>query len=621
MGNRLRMRARLRWTLRRWSYLLRPRVPGVLDELYSSETLRGSALAVVVGMLAGVSAVGFRLAIEAISDVLFGEGERLLSFMGSSYIVLIPAFGGLVAGVVIYLVAREARGSDVAGVIEGVVNHGGGISPRVAVTRATASAMTIGSGGSTGLYGPVVHIGSFIGSFMGQRLGLTAEWVRTLVACGAAGGISATFNAPIAGVFFSLEVILGRFTPRHFSFVVLSSVVADTIHQTILGTSAFLTAPQYQIVSLWELPLYAGLGIVCAVVATVFVQALARTDTVFAALRLPSFLKPALGGLGVGLIGLYSTAVFGLGHETVNQALASEVVVGTAAVLVVLKIVATSLTLGSGGSGGVIAPSLFFGAMLGAVFGHTVHDAFPNATAQAGAYSLVGMAAVFAGVVHAPITAILIVFEMTRDYRMMLPLMVAVVISTLIAQRLSKESIFFQALRRRGVQIGQRDQTDILGTVPVSAVMTRDFPTVKDAMTLREVAELLEESDQHGFPVLDDTGSLYGIITLTDVENAINQGEAANTLVRSIATRSVVTTYPDSSIHETMVKLGARDVGRIPVVSRSDPKKLVGVLRRHDVVRAYTWALGQQQTQETPQPSLNGRRNRRARKKKARVSS
>jgi CIC family chloride channel protein len=407
------------------------------------------------------------------------------------------------------------------------------------------------------------------------------------VACGAAGGISATFNAPIAGVFFALEVILGRVVTRRFAYVVISAVVADFLAQLFLGNKRAFDIPAFGIVSPWEFLFYTVLGTLAALVAIAFTYLLYRCEDLFESLRIPEYLKPALGGLAVGAIGLYSLDLFGVGYEGITKAMSGELALGVLMSLCLLKVAATSLTLGSGGSGGIFAPSLFIGAMLGAAVGTAFGSLFPSITGPAGAYSVVGMAAVFAGAARAPFSSILIIFEMTHDYAIMLPLMTAVVISTVVSRALKRETIYTLKLLRRGIDIEQEELGDIMRTITVKEAMTHNFPSVPSTMKVDQLLTQFRKSGHHGFPVIDEKGSLAGIVTQTDVERYLGTSKGENQLkVEDIATRSPFIAYPDQTLDRV---LGAteEEYGRIPVVSRDDRRQLLGVLRRHDIIRAY----------------------------------
>lgn len=572
---------------------VRGRLRGILELWSASELLRGIVLVVLVGLASGMGAVIFRWMISGFQALFFDGGGSLLGFMGRYYVIIIPVLGGLLVGSLIYFFAREAKGHGVPEVMLAVAATGGRIRSRVAVIKTLASSICIGSGGSVGREGPIVQIGSSVGSTLGQWFKLSEEWIKLLVACGAAGGIAATFNAPIAGIFFALELILRRLSLRDFIFVGLSSVVATTLARAFLGDSpSFTHIPQYAWAGPWEIPFYIALGVIAAFVALAFVRVLYKCEDLFNSWRFREYLKPAFGGLAIGLMGLFYPYLFGVGYEGMELAILGGLGLGALIAMGLLKILATSLTIGSGGSGGIFAPSLFMGAMLGTAFGYGMHTLFPTITAEPGAYGLVGMAAVFGGAAYAPLTAILILFEMTRDYLIIVPLILAVVTSTLIARRLSRESIYTMKVKRRGIEIIE-GEFDPLQLVTVGEIMTRDFPTISPELPITKLAAKLERTGHHGFPVIDEEGRLYGCVTLSDVEEAIKRG-IPDLKVRDIATRNPLTVYPDERVHDALEKLGDTDVGRIPVVDRRDPTRLLGVLRRHDIVRAYTKAVANQ---------------------------
>ncbi len=549
-------------------------------------------LSVAVGLIAGLGAVGFRAMISGFDWIFFDGGAKVFGFMGEYYVIILPAIGGLFVGLIVYFFAREAKGHGVPEVMAAVAAKGGRIRSRLVLVKALASSICIGSGGSVGREGPIVQIGASVGSTVGQWLRLHEDWIKTLVACGAAGGISATFNAPIAGVFFAHEIILSRFITISFVPVVISSVTATMIAHVFLGHQRVFPIPEYTLHSPWEILFYVVLGIAAAVVAVAFIRILYKSEDLFDSLKFPDYLKPVLGGIMVGLIGLYSRDLFGVGYGGVGLALTGQLTIGMLLGLLALKVVATSATLGSGGSGGIFAPSLFMGSMLGGALGTAFGRLFPAITAPSGAYALVGMGAVFAGAARAPITAIIILFEMTGNYLVILPVMTAVVISTLIAYRLNRESIYTLKVRRLGVDLSRRDQIDILSSITVGEIMTRDFPTVLATATIPELTYKLTVTGHHGCPVVDDDGRLYGVVTLSDIQQAMTRVESTEDsdelTAGDIATKNLIVAYPDQTVHDALVQFGGRDVGRIPVVARDDQTKLLGVLRRHDIVKAYT---------------------------------
>jgi CIC family chloride channel protein len=546
-------------------------------------------MAVFVGTGAGFGAVFFRWLIAAVHDGLFGAADEWLHGLGAFRYVLVPAVGGLVVGPVIHFLAREAKGHGVPEVMLAVARSGGRIRPRVAVVKSLASAMCIGSGGSVGREGPIAQIGSALGSTLGQILRLPEQRTRLLVGCGAAGGIAATFNAPIAGAVFALEVILRDFAARSFGMVVIASATATVIARWTLGNYPAFRVVQHEMRTPLELPLYVILGGVCALVSTAFVKILYACEDAFDQWRIPEYTKPVVGGLMIGLVGVVFPEVFGVGYEVIERVLVGRLDLVLCTILIVVKIAATSFTIGSGGSGGVFAPSLFVGAVTGVAYGALMRVLFPGITGAPGAYALVAMGALFAGAARAPVTAILILFEMTGDYRIIVPLMCAVVTSALVAERLSANDIYTTKLRRRGVELDRREAQDPLERVTVAQVMTRDFDVVPASMLVSELSALFSETGHHGFPVVDDGGQLMGVVALSDMESMAARGDHGAT-AGDIATSPPIVCFPGQTLAEALRQVGALDVGRLPVVQREDPRHLLGVLRRHDIIRAYTRA-------------------------------
>lgn len=583
------------WSIKRqW----RERLPRWLDQRRLSESGVILFTALIVGVGAGLGAVIFRRLIDGVHRLAYGGLAGALEGISPFYLLIIPALGGAILGPLIYRFAREAKGHGVPEVMEAVALRGGRIRPRVAIVKSLASAICIGTGGSVGREGPIAQIGSAVGSAVGQLFRLSDDRVRNLVACGAAGGIAATFNAPIAGSVFALEVILGQFHATYFGAVVISAVVADVVAHIFDGDLRAFVVPDYVLVSPWELFFYALLGLLAALVAVGFTRLLYLSEDVWDRLRFPEYLKPMLGGVMLGIVGILTPKingfprVFGVGYPTITQALFGELALQMALVLLVAKILATILTLGSGGSGGIFAPSLFMGAMLGQAFGVVVHALFPAITAPPGAYALVGMAAFFTGTAHAPITSILILFEMTGDYHIILPLMLTTVMATLVSRLVSQESIYTLKLTRRGVHLSQGQDIDVMQGVTVREAMTTEVDTVSLDMTLDEIADEFSRTHHHGFPVVDAAGELAGVVTIQDIERARASGTLTGKTVADIATRSdLLVAYPYEPMWKALRRLGRRGVGRLPVVEEEGSKRLVGAVRRVDIIRAYDQAI------------------------------
>ncbi|MHA6623132.1 chloride channel protein [Pseudonocardia sp. DLS-67] len=419
--------------------------------------------AVLVGVGAGVGAVAFRYLILWFTLLFSGTADYSdagmpphpwVPSLGPWFLLVAPVLGGLLYGPLVYRFAREARGHGVPEVMYAVARNDGRIPPRVAVVKSLASALCIGSGGSVGREGPIVQIGSALGSALGQLLRVPPQRLRMLVACGAAGGIAATFNAPIAGVFFALEIVLRAFSAQAFGVVVLSSVTASVIGRSFLGDEPFLRLPPFTLHSPVEYLLYAGLGIAAGLVGWAFARVLYVVEDACDWLwRWPEWLRPAAGGLLLGAVLLVLPQMYGVGYPVLEAGVTGRYAVWMLLLLMVGKMVATSLTIGIGGSGGVFAPSLFVGAMAGTAFGTVVAELFPALGISPGAYGLVGMAAAFAGASHAPIAALVIVFELTQQYSIILPLMAAVALAAGVSHLVSDRTIYTLKLVRRGVDI------------------------------------------------------------------------------------------------------------------------------------------------------------------------
>jgi CIC family chloride channel protein len=541
--------------------------------------------AVLTGLGAGYGAVVFRWLIRFFHDWFFDKGKILFSFLGDYYVIIIPAIGGLFVGLIIYFLAKETRGHGVPEVMMAVDMEEGKIRFRVALVKALVSSLSIGSGGSVGREGPIVQIGSSIGSSLGQIFKLSGDKIKILVACGAGGGIAATFNAPLAGIFFALEVILRDYSPRRISSVILSSVVATLVSRYYLGNNPSFTIPHYELNTAWEVFFYMAFGLLAAVTGFLFIKMLYKSEDFFNKLPIPEYFLPAIGGLMVGVIGLWYPQVFGVGYEHIELALYGKIAATLAIILLCAKMVATSLTLGSGASGGIFAPSIFMGAMLGVAFSKLTLILFPNVGIQPGACALIGMAAVFAGAAQAPITSILILFELTNDYKIILPLMAAVIVSFLFHRIFSPESIYTLKLIRRGVNIKNRLRHHVLETILVSEAMSVDVIEVKQDQIIREVGLLIKKTRHRGFPVIDNEGKLKGIVTHKDINKALAM-EMGDHKVSEIMSTDLVCCSPNENLRYALEKLGSRNIGRAPVTDPKNPDVILGIITRKNIISA-----------------------------------
>lgn len=553
-----------------------------------------TALAILTGAGAGAGAIAFRYLIRAFTLLFSGHDDYSaaghainpnLPGLGIWFVVVVPVLGGLIYGPLVSRFAPEARGHGVPEVMLAVSRMGGRMRPQVPIVKSLASALCIGSGGSVGREGPIVQIGSAIGSVLGQAIGAPETQLRLLVACGAAGGISATFNAPIAGVFFALELILRNFETRSFGLVVLSSVTADAIGRAAFGSHAFLSLPPFDFTSPLELVLYAGLGVLATAVGLTFVRVLYRGEDIADRLwRGPDWLRPGAGGLLLGLLLLVVPQMYGVGYPVLQNAVGGHYLILGLLGLLGAKILATSLTIWIGGSGGVFAPSLFMGAMLGSAYGAVVHQLLPHLAVAAGAYGLVGMGAVFAAAARAPITAVIIIFELTGDYRIILPLMFAIVVATALSNAITSDTVYTLKLRRRGIDLdvprprvmAQIRVAQAMGPAP--AGLGLDDPL--DRVVARFAAENLDS-----LPVLGTDGQLVGVVAATDVERELGRGGGAAALASTIA-REAPELHEGDSLEEAIIALAAADDEGLPVLGDADDR-LVGWLTHRQLLSCY----------------------------------
>lgn len=517
-------------------------------------------------------------------------------------VVIIPALGGLAVGLLVHHLSPESKGHGVSEVIEAVAAHGGKIPATVAIWKSLTAAISIGSGGSVGREGPVVQVGSAVGSAIGQRLEFSRSNLLVLVGAGAAAGIASSFNAPIAGAMFAVEIILLDFGVRTFTPIVLASVTSVITSQSLIGGVQEIVRPTYEMVSGLEIFPYLLLGILAGLVSVLYVRTLLGVEDVFTGRGfgklsrflgdLPPWLKPAVGGFLLGILGLLVPRALGTGYETMNAALIGELALGALVVMVFAKIFATSLTLGSGGSGGSFFPAMVLGSMLGGAFGVVVHSLFPTMTAVSGAYALVGMGAVIAGATLAPLTGIVMLFELTGNYEIILPLMVTCVIASTMVHRILGESIYTVKLSARGISVrGAREQV-VLRSLPVAEAMTTELSTIRESTPLKEILSLLTNTTFSTFPVVNERGELFGLITVQDVRGILyEEGLSDLVVAKELARPATVTLTGDEDLETALKKLVSSDVDILPVVDRRDPRKLVGLLSRRDVLRAYGRAV------------------------------
>ena len=545
-------------------------------------------MACLVGVVTGCGAILFTELIILVQWVALGSTDfplYVLPTLPWYRIFWVPALGGLLVAPLVYLVSRESQGHGVPQVIESVTLRSGKIRPRVAAVKSIASALTIGTGGSVGREGPIVQIGAALGSVVGQLLRVPPNRLPTLVGCGAAGGIAATFNAPIAGAFFSLEVIMGNFAMPSFGPVVLSSVLATVVSRAYFGDHPAFLVPAYTLLSEWELIIYLFLGIACGFGGVAFIGVLDFMEKVWSRASIPNLLKPALGGLILGIAIIFVPHIYGVGHATMDEILRGGLSWAWLLLLLPIKMLATSLTLASGGSGGVFLPSLYLGSVTGGLIGIGAGGLFPSITAPSGGYALVGMAAFLAAATHSPITAFLLLFELTGDYHIILPLMLSCSVSTLVAKLLRAESIYTLQLIRRGIDVHRREE-NLMQAFTVSQVMHREVPTLPETAPFSEVVRYFLATNFPMCFVVDEHGHLFGEISIHDVKDLFQEEELrALIIAKDLAHRCSVTTSPEEALARCLEKFTQTEQEHLPVVTSTE--ELCGIISQRDVLDLY----------------------------------
>lgn len=548
-------------------------------------------LAVTVGVVTALALWIFHLGIEFFHHLFV---EQLAESIGDVGIVISLALAGFIIGWIMHQFVGHEKYHGVAGIMEQVALAGGRLRYWVMPFKAIASAMSLGAGASVGPEDPSVQIGSNLGSLIGQRLRLSEDHVRLLVSAGAASAISAAFNAPIAGVFFAIEVVLrGEFTTASVSVVIIAAVMSAALTQGLdLGEGA-MGPFDFTLGSALEVPFFVPLGLLLAPLGVMFIRMnFWQSDFWHNTVKLPTPVKTALAGAIVGLVGIWLPEILGGGREFMNEVLSgeNEYLVGMLIVLAFTKMFLTSVSLSAGFVGGIFAPSLFVGIMLGDFYGRIVVDIFGHTAGDPRSYAIAGMAGMMAGVVRAPITAIMLVFELTNDYRFILPIMLVTVVCIFVSEFFEKHGVYQLALVRNGITIPEGRDVDLMQGITVAEAMFSPAPTIHEKANLTELRDRFREHHRNALCVVDDEGQLTGIVSLSDLQKAYSGDDSCYKTIGDICTREVITAAPNDVLWTAIRNMGANDVGRLPVVDdRTD--QLVGMLNRHDVVQAYNKAI------------------------------
>ncbi len=545
-----------------------------------------SAFSILTGALAGLGAVLFHEAILFFTEISFGNTPNV-------FYIIVPAVGMLILSLMTFAFPKTAKKKGISEVIKAVAIRGGYIPFRTTLFHFIAPAICIGTGNTLGPEGPVAQIGGGISSKFGHILGLSDSKRRVFTAAGAGAAISAVFNSPLGGIFFALEIILlNDFQTPTFSALVLASVTASAISRAILGNHAVFIFSDLNIGAYSSFYLYAILGIISGFLSLLFIRYSDFIDHLMTETILPKIPKVfvmVIVGLLMGLSGYYFNGIFGIGYETINNILAGKEIWDIVLVLIVLKFILVPLILYSGGFGGLFAPTLFIGAGIGFLYAFALNY-FWGVQLDTAAYVLVGMGALLGGVNTIPITAILVIFEMTQNYTFILPLMLAVIFSTTIVQIFLKgSSIHIQHLEREGYKISSGRDTNILRSIYVADVMKNDILLIPENTSISKLISMLLESPHSTFYTVDENGNLVGTITENELRPIITEYEEIREMLvaSDIAKPGVVTVFKSDNLAHILNLFGTNNVDRFPVVTHSNPLKPIGTIWRNDVITAY----------------------------------
>ncbi len=555
-----------------------------------------SVLAAVTGLSAGVIAFLLYHLIGFFTNLFFFQRLSLdLPSLQQNQlgvlVIVVTTLGGLVVGVMAKYGSTKIKGHGIPEAMEAVLVNQSRIQPRVAILKPLSAAIAIGTGGPFGAEGPIIQTGGAFGSLIGQIIHTTAAERKVLLACGAAAGMAATFNTPIAGVILAIELLLFEFKARSFIPLVIASALATGVHQLLMGQGPMFTVGPVDFGIPSNLPYYLVLGIICGLAAVIFSKALYWVEDQFEKLPIDWMWWPALAGVVLGILGIIAPRILGVGYDTITDILNNHLPLAILLTVMICKAVALLITIGSGTSGGLLAPMFMISAALGAIFALVVNQIIPGANLSPGAFALVAMAAVFGSAARAPFTFILFAFEITRDYNAILPLMFVSAIADGIAVRLMQNSIMTEKLARRGLRVQQEYETDALHAVPVRSVMTPNPVKIPQSMTVHELIDHINQNDpaytkHQALLIVDDKGELAGIITRKDLLAVLNAGQTERTVLDAGA-RDLIVAYPDESVRDALVRMLRSDIGRLPVVERDHPTHLVGYLSRGNVMTAY----------------------------------
>ena len=582
-----------------------------LKKIFDSSMFQMNILAAITGACTAILTWIFISTSEWIQGLFYGDSLVQNSFIGSDrewLIIFVPALGGLIAGLIIEYWSKEAKGAGVPIVMEAVAFNEARLSAKKGIAKGVASAVCIGTGMSLGRVGPMVVISSTVGSEIGQRTGKTVDETRTIVGCGAASAITTAFNAPLGGVLFAIELILAELRTKSFIPIVVAAVIATTVGRSLTGdVAAFDSIPSYKLGSPVEYPFYIILGLITGFAASIFIKLLSLVEVNIEKLDIiPVPMRTCLGGLFVGIIALSFPHILGNGFDVTSDLISldsenGELIKGDSfdkidiessisgliifiISIMALEIIATSVSIGSGGSGGIFTPSLFIGAAIGAGMGLVLYDM--DIIGHPGAFALVGMAAFVASTTRATLTAIVLLFEMTASYEIILPLMLSCVVADAVCYVFSENSIYTSKLARRGINIDLGAGQDLMRMIRVKEAMSDEVMTIKPDKPLEIALQMIEDTGHMSLPVVNDDGKLYGIITWTDIHTAALNHERHLT-VGDYCVTDLITVNPEDTLDRALDCLGAREISHLPVVNKRQKDTLIGIITKGDIIKAY----------------------------------
>jgi chloride channel protein, CIC family len=556
-----------------------------------------SFLAAAVGWVAGVVAyILYKLIGRFTNLFFFHQWSTTFRSVGAhhlgAWVVLVPVIGGLIVGVMAKYGTDKIKGHGIPEAMEAVLVNRSRIEPKVALLKPISAAIAIGTGGPFGAEGPIIQTGGALGSLVGQVLHTTAVERKVLLACGAAAGMSATFNTPIAGVILAIELLLFEFKSRSFIPLVIASTLATAVHMQLLGPGPMFQVSHVDFGIPHALPFYLVLGPLCGLAAVALSKALYWVEDSFEKLPIDTLWWPAIGALGLGIIGFFVPRVFGVGYDTIGDILNGSLVWKMLLIIMIAKFAALVLSLGSGTSGGLLAPTFMWSAAMGGLFAMISNRVFPGAHLSPAAFALVAMGAVFGAASRATFSFIIFAFEITRDYNSVLPLMLVAVIADGVAMLfMPRSSIMTEKLARRGLRVDQDYEADVLTQVTVADTMEKDAPIIAAGTRVGEVGERIAKHDPRvaryeAMLISDRDGKLAGIVTRGDILRALDQDKTGATTVEQAGNTKLVVAYPDELVSEAAAKLLRFEIGRLPVVDRADEHKIVGYLGRAAILAA-----------------------------------